>query len=106
MTRYERVSGGEVNEKSGSTWTREELKEVLSLYLSPKGGKIHESNPAIQDLARKLGRTTRSVEAQLLVFRGIEGGKGYAHGNKMCYELWKELVDSKGTESVIQKKLF
>lgn len=100
MARYERV-GGEINERSGTTWTRAELKEVLSLHQSPDGGKIHESNPAIQSLAKKLGRTTRSVEAQLLVFRGIEGGKGYAHGNKICYELWDELVNSKVKESVM-----
>lgn len=95
---YERVPGGERNEKSGSNWTRQELEEVLGLYLSLHGRKIHENNPAIQKLAQKLGRTTRSVEAQLLVFRQIEGGKGYAHGSKICRELWWEFMNRGGSE--------
>ena len=67
-----RIKGGEKNEKSGKRWTKDELMEVLNLYISDPLLRIHESNVALQELGNKLGRTTRSVEAQLLMFRNLD----------------------------------
>lgn len=95
MARQTRIKGGEKNTKSGQKWTREELSKVLSLYISDRQLKIHESNEKIQKLARMLERTTRSVEAQLLMFRNLDkfGFYGYGNMNTKCKELWKEYID-------------
>lgn len=96
MTRKPRIKGGEKNSKSGLKWTRDELSEVLQLYTSDRRLKIHESNKSIQDLANGIGRTTRSVEAQLLMFRNLDrfGNYGYKNMNSICKQLWKEFIDS------------
>ena len=96
MPRYKRVSGGEKNVNSGKRWTKEELQEVLQLYLMfPEGKGIHEHNGKIQILSRRLLRTVRSVEAQLLMFRSLDKGGKYSwgHMNKLCKELWEEYLN-------------
>jgi hypothetical protein len=95
MARQERIKGGERNTKTGKKWTNEELIHVLNLYISDKQLKIHESNQNIQQLGIQLGRTTRSVEAQLLMFRNLDkfGFYGYRNMNTICKQLWKEYID-------------
>lgn len=95
MKRPTRVKGGEKNSKSGKRWSKEELKEVLKLYLADNQLKIHESNELIVDLGKKIGRTTRSVEAQLIMFRSLErlGSYGYRNINKISLELWKNHIN-------------
>ncbi|MFA5848521.1 MAG: hypothetical protein WC833_01440 [Bacteroidales bacterium] len=95
MPRQKRIKGGEKNSKSGQKWTIEELSIVLNLYVSDRELKIHESNEVIQKLAKQLGRTTRSVEAQLLMFRNLEklGFYGYRNMNTICKQLWREYID-------------
>lgn len=95
MARQPRIKGGEKNTKSGQKWTSEELSKVLNLYVTDRQLKIHESNEMIQKLAKKLERTTRSVEAQLLMFRALDklGDYGYKNMNKLCKTLWKEYVN-------------
>lgn len=95
MAREARIKGGEKNIKSGQRWTREELSKVLELYVSDSQMKIHESNIAIQDCARKIGRTTRGVEAQLLMFRALDklGNYGYKNMNRLSRTLWKEYIN-------------
>ena len=96
MPRYIRVPGGEKNVNSGKRWTKDELHEVLQLYLIlPEGKGIHEHNEKIQILSRRLLRTVRSVEAQLLMFRSLDKGGKYpwGHMNKYCLELWNEYLD-------------
>jgi len=95
MARQPRIKGGEKNTKSGQKWTSEELSKVLNLYVTDTQLKIHESNEMIQKLAKELERTTRSVEAQLLMFRALDklGDYGYKNMNKLCKTLWKEYVN-------------
>ncbi len=95
MARQPRIIGGEKNPKSGQKWTKEELSEILNLYITDRELKVHESNETIQKLAKKLGRTTRSVEAQLLMFRNLDkfGFYGYRNMNTMSKQLWKEYID-------------
>jgi len=92
-----RIKGGEKNENSGKRWSKEELSEVLILYVNNPDLKIHVSNIVLQELGNKLGRTTRSVEAQLLMFRNLDkfGMYGYKNMNKLCQELWKQYIDHK-----------
>jgi hypothetical protein len=95
MDRRVRVKGGEKNNKSGQKWTKDELSKVLNFYVSNREVKIHESNPDIQSIAKVLGRTTRSVEAQLLMFRALDklGNYGYKNMNSLCKILWKEYIN-------------
>lgn len=95
MARQKRIKGGEKNSKSGQKWTREELSEIINLYVTDRELKIHESNTTMQQLAKQLGRTTRSVEAQLLMFRNLDkfGFYGYRNMNTICKQLWKEYID-------------
>lgn len=95
MARQPRIIGGEKNPKSGQKWTKEELSEILNLYITDRELKVHESNETIQKLAKQLGRTTRSVEAQLLMFRNLDkfGFYGYRNMNTMSKQLWKEYID-------------
>jgi len=95
MPRQPRVKGGEKNFKSGQKWNREELSKVLDIYITDRQLKIHEPNEKIQILANQLERTTRSVEAQLLMFRSLEkfGFYGYRNMNKLCKALWIEYIE-------------
>lgn len=96
MASQPRVKGGEKNKKSGQKWTKEELSKVINLYISDRQLKIHESNETIQKLAKQLERTTRSVEAQLLMFLNLDkfGFYGYRNMNTICKALWKEYIDN------------
>ena len=97
-----RIKGGEKNENSGKRWNKEELLEVLNLYVRDRNLKIHESNPELEELGNKLGRTTRSVEAQLLMFRNLDkfGMYGYKNMNKLCRVLWKQYIDHQITKNL------
>lgn len=91
-----RIKGGEKNINSGKRWTKTELKFVLELYVSNPDLKIHESNCILQEFANRLNRTTRSLEAQLLMFRNLDkfGLYGYKNMNSLCRTLWKEHIDN------------
>ena len=97
MSKYLRVKGGEKNLNSGKKWAKDELYEVLQLYLQfPEGKGIHERNEKIHILSRRLLRTVRSVEAQLLMFRSLDKQGKYPWGNmnKICVDLWREYLES------------
>jgi signal transduction histidine kinase len=91
MTTYKRIKGGEKNEKTGLDWTRPELESVCDLYIELGGIGIHENNPQIHKLAKKLNRTIRSVENQLLGFKKVAtqdtGRKNY---NRLIPIIWKK----------------
>lgn len=97
MSQYKRVPGGEKTSKTGTLWSKEELQEVLDLYIKLDGKGLHEHNPEIQSLAARLGRSVRSTEAQTLMFRNLERGGEYSHGNmnRHCRELWEEYQQAK-----------
>jgi hypothetical protein len=96
MSRYIRIKGGEKNTKSGKKWSKEELQQVLNLYLSDRTLKIHENNVLLQELASKLNRTVRSIEAQLLMFRNLDkfGFYGFRNMSSISKDLWKEYIDN------------
>jgi len=91
-----RIKGGEKNENSGKRWTKEELGEVLKLFIENEALKIHEHNPELNALSKKLNRTIRSIEAQLLMFRNLSkhGDYGYGNMNKLCKTLWIEHLNT------------
>ena len=91
-----RIPGGEKNNKSGTTWTEEELLEIYYLYKRLNGEGLHERNPEIIKTARNLGRTVRSTEAQTLMFRNLERDGDYIMGNmnKLCKKIWLKMEES------------
>jgi len=97
MVKYIRTKGGEKNTKSGTRWTKEELRLVFSTYLKIHGKGIHEHNPQVHHIADVVGRTVRSVEAQLLMFRSLEKHGNYSYGNmnKLCKEIWDDYLNGK-----------
>lgn len=103
---YKRIPGGEKNSKSGVPWTKDELTEVYYLYKELNGEGLHERNPKIIDLARKLARTVRSVEAQSLMYRNLDRGGDYSHGNmnKLCREIWNENEGNEESERSDKKE--
>jgi hypothetical protein len=98
MPRYKRIPGGEKNEKSGTKWSCEELRVVRDTFLSlPHGGVgVHEGNEAVHSISEQLGRTIRSVEAQMHMFKNIRkaGNHGWGHMSKNCRIVWKEYLDT------------
>jgi len=91
MVSVKRVSGGEKNKKSGEIWTKKELLEVYYLWKNNKE-KIHKKNKDIQSLGQKLERTTRSVEAQMLMYRALDRMGNYSRKNmnRICIDIWNE----------------
>jgi hypothetical protein len=96
MAKYQRIPGGEKNENSGKKWSKEELFEVLKLYVSNPSLRVHESSIEIHNLSKLISRTARSIEAQLLMFRNLDkhGDYGYGNMSKLCKELWMEYLNS------------
>ncbi len=73
-------------------WSREELESVADLYFGFPDIPIHKRNPDIQRLAARLSRTTRGVEAQLLMFRAMsrEGNYGFNRMSELVRAIWDE----------------
>ena len=99
MSRYIRIKGGEKNTQTGKKWSKEELRQVLNLYLSDRNLKIHENNVLLHELAKKVNRTVRSIEAQLLMFRNLDkfGFYGFRNMSSISKQLWKEYIDNTTT---------
>jgi hypothetical protein len=71
-----------------SSWEEVDLAKVLDIYPDVRNA-IHENNPRIIILASELGRGTRAVEAQLLMFRALERGDyAWDKMSKLCRRLW------------------
>ncbi|MCJ0741843.1 ATP-binding protein [Pedobacter montanisoli] len=103
MAKYQRIKGGEKNERTGVPFSRIELEKVYDLYIEINGKGIHENNPKIHRLAKDLGRTVRSVENQLLGFRIVDTGTtGRANYNRLIKDIWDD--KRKATESSIPVK--
>jgi hypothetical protein len=77
-------------------WTRDQLLVVLNLYHKLRFGQLHERQPVIIDLAKRLGRTPGSVAMKLtnlasldpvLQMRNIKGLPGASNLDR---EMWDE----------------
>ena len=85
---------------TGKRWTRDELLIVLNLYHKLRFGQFDQRQPAIIDLASRLGRTPSSVAMKLsnlasldpaLKLRGIEGLKGASNLDR---DVWNEFHEN------------
>ena len=81
-------------------WTRDQLLVVLNLYHKLRFGQLHERQPVIIDLAKRLGRTPGAVAMKLtnlasldpvLQMRGIKGLPGASNLDR---EMWDEFHEN------------
>ena len=85
----------EANEKRRG-WTRSELILAFNLYCRIPFGRIHNRNPAIIELATRIGRSPSAVSWKLANFARLDPTlakrniKGASHGGKQEELIWKE----------------
>ncbi len=85
-------------EQAGIDWTREEHIVAFDLYNGIPFGRIHFTNPRIQELAALLGRTDNSVSLKLVNFARLDpvlqarGVKGMSKGAKGEAAIWDEFA--------------
>jgi len=97
MPKYRRVPGGEKNENSGKKYSKYELRFVRDLFLSMRDGVgVHEHNPEVILLGKKLNRTRRSIEGQLHMFKNIrkDGNHGWHKMSMNCKAVWQEYLET------------
>jgi len=92
-------------------WTREHLLIALNLYCKLPFGKFHRLNPAIIEVARKMGRTSNSLAMKLCNFasldrvqraRGIKGLEGASRQDRV---MWHEFHDNLRTLAPASEQL-
>ena len=74
-------------------WTEEQLVEVLRLYCRTEFGKIHNRNPSIIELAKKLERTPSSVSLKMSNFAALDptiDRKGMSNFSALDRETWNK----------------
>ena len=77
-------------------WTENELRLALALYCQLPFGKMHSRNPAIVELAVKIGRTPSSVAMKLVNFASLDpeivnsGRVGLGNASAMDRQVWEK----------------
>jgi|APLak6261679142_1056127.scaffolds.fasta_scaffold00067_44 predicted restriction endonuclease len=77
-------------------WTRSDQLVALHLYLTEPFGRLHERNPRIIDLAKRMGRTPGSVNMKANNFASLDpeflktGKKGLPGASASDRSLWSE----------------
>lgn len=80
----------------GKRWNRAELIMVFNLYCRTPFGRLHTSNPAIIELAQRLGRTPSAVAMKSINFASLDpvqqarNIKGLANVSVADREVWNE----------------
>jgi putative restriction endonuclease len=78
-------------------WTREELILAINLYSKIRFGQMHQSNPAIIDLANMIKRTPGSVAYKLVNFASLDPRltqKGMVNASKLDKVVWQEYMEN------------
>lgn len=63
---------GKTQTSSRVPWSRDELLVAFRLYCRTPFGKLHQHNPEIIDLARRLGRTPSAVGMKACNFASLD----------------------------------
>ncbi|MEM9278124.1 MAG: HNH endonuclease [Pseudomonadota bacterium] len=75
----------------GKNWTVDEIEQAIALYIITPFGKLHQKNPDIVDLAKKLDRTPGSIALKLVNLASIDetlDRKGMANASKLDRQVW------------------
>jgi putative restriction endonuclease len=81
-------------------WTRSELLILLNVYHKLRFGQMHERQPTVITLAKKLERTAGSVAMKLCNLASLDpalklrGIKGLSGASKLDKTMWKEFHDN------------
>jgi len=81
-------------------WTKNELLIALNLYHKLRFGQMHGRQPAIIDLAKKLGRTSNSLAMKLCNFASLDpalklrGIRGLAGASNLDRSVWQEFHET------------
>ena len=84
-------------------WTREHLLIALNLYCKLPFGSFDEGNSIIQEVARKMGRTSGSLAMKLSNLASLDpvqrarGIKGLAGASKQDRTMWQEFQEDRNT---------
>ncbi len=76
-------------------WTKEELILAINLYSKIPFGQMHQSNPAIIEIANIIGRTPSSVTYKLVNFASLDPRlkqRGMVNASKLDKEVWQEYM--------------
>jgi hypothetical protein len=77
-------------------WTVEEIEQAIALYIVTPFGKLHNTNPAIVELASRLGRTPSSVALKLVNLASIDetvDRKGMSNASKLDKQVWENVFN-------------
>jgi predicted restriction endonuclease len=89
-------------------WTRDHFLIALNLYCKLPFGQLHKSNPIIQEVAAKMGRTASSLAMKLCNFaaldpvqqaRGIRGLPGATKQDRAMWAEFQERIETLALES-------
>lgn len=81
-------------------WSRDESTLAINLYCKLPFGKMHNSTPAIKELAMLIGRTPSAVARKLGNFASLDptlqarGIKGLQNISKLDEEIWNEFYNN------------
>lgn len=97
---------------SGKRWTKDELLIALNVYRKLPFGQLHERNPVIIDLAKRMGRTAGSVAMKLCNFASLDpvvtssGRKGLPGASDLDRALWEEFLQTPVSVIPASEELF
>ena len=86
--------------RSGRPWDRTELLIVFRLYCHTPFGRLHERNPEIIDLARRIYRTPGAVAMKACNFASLDPGqrvrgiKALTNTSQADRALWDSFLDN------------
>lgn len=81
-----------------ANWTRPEVLAAMHLYTQLPFGKLHRRNPAIIELADRMGRTPSSVAMKLTNIASLDplitasGRKGLSGASELDREVWDDMA--------------
>jgi putative restriction endonuclease len=87
---------------AGKKWTREELLVLLNVYQKLQFGQFDQSQPVVQDIAARMGRTPGSVAMKLCNLASLDealtktGRKGLTGASELDRQIWHEFQADRG----------
>lgn len=82
---------------SRRNWTEPEVAAAIELYVRTPFGKIHQRNPEIIDLARRLDRTSGAVALKMVNLTSLDetlDRRGMANASALDRRMWSEFMQN------------
>lgn len=81
---------------SGKRWTELEIEQAIALYFVTPFGRLHQNNPHVVELAKRLGRTSGSVALKLVNLASIDetlDRKGMSNFSRLDKRVWDRVFN-------------